>query len=288
MGFGLYGYYESRTGTTSLTPIAALGDNTTSVNGDNLLVPSFPSGVAEVIAVSAMSSNATDVLTRVQLQSPNLKQVGAYPECKPHHVIAAGSTFVPATPVLPVTNFFKSPKRLKPGESLNVYMAHSAATAADLCSAVVIIGDGGYKNPYGEAAMAANPQQPNPSSYDIISIHATTATAAVANTWTSQPLTLDQPLPKGKYALIGARVQLPTGKAARFANLLGVPSTMRPGCFPVVDSITQEPLNNLFRDGNLGIWGFFTQDNTPIPEVFCTGADAAASCLYTLDLIQVE
>jgi hypothetical protein len=288
MGFSLEAFYQSRTGTVAPQLINPISTNTTTVSGANLLVPSFPSGIAEVIAVSAAMSNATETLTRVQLQSPNLKQIGTYPECKPFHVIAAGSTFVPQTPVLPVTDFFSSPKRLKPGESLNVAMGATGTTAECLYSAVVAIGDGGYINPYSEAAQAAVPIQPSPNSYDIITVEAITTTAAAANAWTSQPLALDQPLPKGKYALIGARVELPTGKGVRFANLLGVPSTMRPGCFPVLNANSIEPLNGLFREGNIGVWGYFTQDNIPIPEVFCTAADAAASSIYTLDCIQIE
>lgn len=291
MGISVEVFYQSVTGTTTGQLINAAATNTTSANGANLLVPSWPSGICELIAGYACNQNATDTLTRARFESPNLKQIGAYPELQP--IVTANPTAYVPLDLPAVTDWFRSPKRLKPGESLNARVYHNGTTAADLAAVVAILGDGGYVNPSASAIVTASPSAGlAESDYNVMTIFATTATAAVANTWTSQPLTLDQPLPKGKYALLGAHVVLTTGKAFRFANLLGVPSNMRPGGIPSPTAQGRDPHWQRAQGVNggtgSGVWGYFTQDNIPIPEVFSHAADTAATSLYWLDVVQVE
>jgi hypothetical protein len=291
MGHSVEVFYQSVTGTTTGQLIAAASTNTTTANGANLLVPQWPTGICEVISAYACNQNATDTITRARLESPNLKQIGAYPELCPI-VTAYPTAYVPPADAV-YTDWFRSPRRLKPGESLNARVFHNGTTAADLATVVVILGDGGYQMPVSSGILTASPSAGMAESdYNVMTIFATTAVAAAANSWTSQPLTLEQPLPKGKYALVGAHVVLTTGKAFRFQNLLGVPSNMRPGGIPSPSPQGEEPewQRGMGSRGGVGagVWGYFTQDNIPIPEVFCQAADTAATSLYWLDVVQIE
>ncbi|MDE1863679.1 MAG: hypothetical protein KGI33_12325 [Thaumarchaeota archaeon] len=267
MAFDIVAYHESQAGVANtLINVAGLGGDTGhTVNGDNITVPNV---FREIIAAYGTMTNATDILTRLRLESPRMKADGAYLECQPLARIAAGSAYATPNPT-PLAEFIKSPVQLTPGESLQCMMAANGATAADIFSAVVLLGDGVYVNPY--------------ATMPVIHVRATVAVAAAANAWTAQALTLDQQLAAGKYAMIGMRAETPTGKAARLVNLQETYG--RPGCIPVATPLI--PDHPLFRNGGLGVWGMFTQDNLPQVEIFAAAADAAAACIYTLDIVKV-
>ena len=265
--FDILAFHESQAGVAdTLIPIAGLGGDTGhTVKDDNVTVPDR---FKEIIAAYGTMTNATDLLTRLRFQSPRMKADGAYSECDPFARIAAGSAYVTPSPI-PLTEFIKSPIQLTAGESIRCFMAANGATAADIFSAVLFLGDGIYVNPY--AGMP------------VMHVRATTAVAAVANAWTAQTLEIDQQLEFGKYAIIGMRAQTPTGKAARLVNLKDTDG--RPGCIPVATPLV--PDNPLFRNGGLGVWGTMRQDSLPQVELFAAAADAAASCIYTFDIVKV-
>ncbi len=91
MAFDVVAYHESQAGVANtLLNIAGLptNDNAHSIVGDNVTVPS---AFHEIIAAFGTMTNATDILTRLQLQSPRMKADGSYLECQPLARIAAGS-----------------------------------------------------------------------------------------------------------------------------------------------------------------------------------------------------
>lgn len=97
---------------------------------------------------------------------------------------------------------------------------------------------------------------------------ATGATTVVANVWNSVPLTLQQTLPAGNYAVVGLRVISATGV---FGRLIFPGGTWRPG---VICSATEAQDDwSYFRMGRFGVFGTFRSYALPTLEILCTGAD---------------
>lgn len=271
MAHDVIAYYEDRTGTTTFTPVAALADDVHSVSGDDVTVPfSFN----QVVNSWATLSNATDVITGAQIQAPSLR-ASSNIEMNVLNYVAAGSAFAAMTPYPHITNFLdglQSPRVLVPGEKMNLYVRSSAATANDLISGAIMLGDGNYGNPY--AGMP------------VETLEFTAGAAAVANAWTTQTLTpTNQTLHAGRYAIVGMESKLTTGKVARL--ILKEGGVYRPGCYPTAPLAASAGLK-MFRQGNLGVWGTFTHDNIPSAEVFCLTTDTAASTRHYLDIVKIQ
>ena len=268
MGWHCGAYYESRTGTTTYTPVAALAEDVLTTSGDDL---NILSPYLDIIASFATLSNATDLITGAQLSAASLRgrSLAELPNLR---VIAAGSAYTPGFPFQANLhmNGMQSPRRLIPNDKLNLLVRSTAATAADLISGVVMLGDGNYANPY-----AGQP---------IETIEFSTADAAVANTWTSQALTPTQTLVPGKYVIVGMESKLTTGKCARIIPNQG--DVGRPGCFPTDLAVAGHGLAN-FRMGNMGVYTGFSSESVPRAEVFSTAADTAATTHHYFDLVKV-
>lgn len=261
-------YYESRTGTTAFTPVAALAEDVLKTNGDDL---SILSPWLDVIAAFATLSNVTDVITGARLSAASLRGQSLI-ELPVLRVIAAGSTYTPGFPFQAnlFLNGMQRPRTLRPNDKLNLEVESSAATAADLISGVVMLGDGNYANPY-----AGQP---------VETIEFTTSDAAVANTWTRQALTPSQTLVPGKYVILGMESYLTTGKCARLIPNQG--DIGRPGVFPVDRAVAGHGMVN-FRLGNMGVFTGFDSESVPNAEVFSTAADTAATTHHYFDLLRV-
>lgn len=261
-------FYESRTGTTTFTTVNALSEEVLTTSGADLTIsPTY----TDIIAAFATLSNVTDVITGAQLSAPSLRATSLL-DLPILRVIAAGSTYTPGFPFQAnmFLNGLQKPRKLVGGEKLNLLVESSAATAADLISGVVMMGDGNYANPY--------------AGLPVETIEFTTSTAAVANTWTAQSITASQTLHAGKYAIVGMESYLTTGKAARIVPNLG--DVGRPGCFPTDRAVAGHGLPH-FRLGNMGIYTHFTNENLPRIEVFSTAADTAATTHHYMDILKV-
>lgn len=92
----------------------------------------------------------------------------------------------------------------------------------------------------------------------VTPIRATTTVVTAVGAWTLSSLVLDQTLPPGRYALVGAHVNGTGALACRFV----IPGTRyRPG---VVCSNTQQGIPHpIFRDKSMGVWGYFNNVNIP-------------------------
>lgn len=115
-----------------------------------------------------------------------------------------------------------------------------------------------------------------------------TTTASFANTliagqWTLSPLTFNQTLPSGKYAVVGMEVVCGDSALARL--VFPGQNQWRPGC--VVDlaygNIITPPI---FRMGYMGLYGEFFNTAQPQIEMFGLVAGAENGVCY-LDLIKV-
>ncbi|MGH2668422.1 MAG: hypothetical protein ACRDH5_04755, partial [bacterium] len=112
---------------------------------------------------------------------------------------------------------------------------------------------------------------------------ATGATALVASSWTAVPLTFTEDLPRGRYQLVGLRARS-AGLVAARAVFVGGPAGQRPGC---LGNPTQQGVaHDMFRHGQLGVWGEF-EDNEP-PQIECLAVSADAAEDFHLDLIQTR
>jgi hypothetical protein len=104
----------------------------------------------------------------------------------------------------------------------------------------------------------------------IMTIRATSTTAAVANTWTLLAMTLDNALPAGQYALVGSQVISTTGIAHRFQ----IPGQLlRPGVMS--HQLLSDIQDFRLATRRLGAYGNFVQTALPQCEVLCTAADAS-------------
>lgn len=104
----------------------------------------------------------------------------------------------------------------------------------------------------------------------IYTARATAAITAVANTWTLGSFTLDQSLPSGNYALVGAECISTTCLGFRFA----FPNQLfRPGS--IGQSAVGSVMDWRLQTRRLGTWGTFVNTAPPLIELFCTAGDTA-------------
>jgi hypothetical protein len=115
---------------------------------------------------------------------------------------------------------------------------------------------------------------------DLYTLHGTSATAAVANTWTLVPITWDQTIPAGTYTVVSSQHQSTNAIAHRF---FFKDQLLRPGFL----SITS--LGNIsdptYYYGGWGALGTFNTTAYPTAEVFVNGSDAAHD--FTITMIRV-
>jgi hypothetical protein len=249
MAFHLMGWSESQD-TAVLASAAALPDQAIQVNGDQVIVPN---DLTQLIFYYALGPSAT----RAAIVSPSLRRM-FNEEILPLDLAAV------ATDQSLVVDHTQSPLILDAGEPVEAQMAEGAAGA----SRVTIL-----------AALADG--IPQPQSGDFHTIRVSSSTAAVANVWSNIPLTFNDVLPSGMYAVVGAMLQSTNMQAFRFAFKGG---SYRPGA-PGITTLGQRH-NRLFRNGNLGVWGTFENLTPPSADVLCNGADAAFAGV--LDLVQIQ
>jgi len=95
-------------------------------------------------------------------------------------------------------------------------------------------------------------------------------TTAAAGVWTQCPITWQDTLPAGIYAVVGLEFVGVTALAARVIFEDQVP---RPGC--VGSGLLATGSNDIFLGGRLGIWGRFNSNRMPNIEILCNAADTA-------------
>lgn len=246
--FHLAGFTQSQDSAV-LIPAAALADQSLQINGNDIIVPR---DLTNLIWSYALGPSAT----RAQIVAPSLRRIFAE-EIFPLDLNAT------ATDQLVINNNAQSPLLLDPGEPLEAWMAEGAAGA----SRVTIL-----------VALADAP--PVPIVGDIHAIRVTSTGTAVANAWTNIPLTFNDTLPSGTYALVGAALQSTNMQAFRFVFKGGM---YRPGA--VGSALISTRQHEMFRNGMLGSWGEFENLTPPTVDVLCNGADAAFAGV--LDLVQL-
>lgn len=234
-----------------LTQIAGVPDQSLTVAGGDIRVPSFASKLA---MTAALNNDAT--AARAQLSSPSLRAM-VNMDIEP---VVPNKVF--GSPIEPYWRG-DQPFDLVVNESLN-FFTQNAQAAAVLSYGLIWLADGPVKPVQGNA----------------FSIRATSAVALVAATWVNGPLVFGQVLPYGTYAVVGMRAR---GTNLLAARLVFPGAFNRPGV-PGVNVIGGLDYD-FARYGDMGIFGQF--DSTVPPTVDCLG-DTDAAQTFIFDLVKVK
>lgn len=252
--FTLAGFYESQDAAGAWVAVAALTDQVLRSSGDDLYVPGGLNNI--IFAAAGIGSGGVGY---ARISSPSLRGLSK-------HVIAPvnGNADADAEPeVVPAYQDLRfSPIPLLAQEILGAEI-NTDTTAAAAQWVLVAFAPGPVELATGR----------------IFSVRASGSTTLTADAWTLVPLTFDEDLPAGHYQVVGARFYSAGAVAGRLV-LIG--STMRPGCLgcDAFDDLDWPPQ----RNGGLGIWGEFDDQDLPSAEFLSISADTAE--VVFLDLIR--
>lgn len=249
-----FAFSGAKTDSTANEAAPAIADltMTRTANGNQYLSPVD----ASVIAAIALN----DTITRARLNYPSMRDLGL-PEIFPLNALAEPS----ADFDLCVWGW-NGPK-IKKTEEIGADSSNGASTV-DTIHIGVWIGDAFTPIPPGRR----------------FTVRGTATQTLVASAWTSAPITLDQTLPFGRYAVIGAQVTCNDGVLSRLAfnnNL-----QWRPG-FPVGETIAILDPRQTFRAGQFGLLGTFEQTAPPQLEIL-GGTAGAETPAIILDLVELS
>lgn len=248
MPFHLVGYSGSVATGSALLKLPALTDLFSNIQNNNLVVDSK---VNQLMAAFAYGPNCS----RAQLQEPVL-QVPGYPDIR-----RIGQS-VPTDAIKPaVEELLDSPFGLKPTEQLSFYTINAGGSA---------------EQEYGLVWLAD--QVPQPTKGKIFTLKLTGSTTLTANAWSSVPLSFEDNLPAGNYALVGARAE----SAGCIAFRMGAAGfAYRPGGIgsQAVKSV-EWPLQ---RFGGLGTWFTFANTVQLVADFLSSSGDTSE--IVYVDLI---
>jgi hypothetical protein len=184
---------------------------------------------------------------RARITSPTIRQY------TPTFIRPINAALLPATLTRPM-NLIRSPLRLK---ALEEFAIESTNSAAGPNVATTLLG------------LSPGPVTPAPQG-DIYTMRGTGTTTVTAQAWSQCAITWADTLPAGRYAVVGLNAFGTTCQAAR---LIFNEQPWRPGCVGGAnDTIIQD---EMFRNGNLGVWGMFNAWAMPNVEFLCNAADTA-------------
>lgn len=248
--FHLAGYYQSVDQAAAAGDINAMNDTVMFSSGKQLRV----SKNVPMLAGAALLTAAT-TLTSAFVKSPSLRVRNNFPVAP---VVNADD--FPSLP--PIASKFRNPIPLAAGEPLTF------ETTTDHASAVAIQGLVWLSD--GVAAPVRN---------EIFTAKLTTAITLAAGVWTNGTVTFVQGLPTGLYQVVGFRAE---GTNLQAARLVFPDSSPRPGV-PALSAHTEDGLD-IFRDGELGVWGTFDSE-APFSVDALGHTDSTQT--YYVDLVKI-
>lgn len=251
MPFSLIGYYESASN-SALALITAIADQHVTVSGDDITVPELD----QVLGAFFMSPS----IEEAQLSSPSLRRFILH-DFHPLWTLDYLSQLYPQ-----YHDFKENPLQLERGEKLNVLINNGGNSEGNY--GLVWICDG----------------TPVPAKGQIRTIRATLTGSDSSMVWKNAAITLSQTLPVGRYAVVGMLARPGNEQQLIAARLVFVGGSWRPGIMGGMARIDLRP--QIFRNGNLGIWGEFESDQPPTIDYLSKG-DTGTIYLY-LDLIQLR
>jgi len=247
MPFTLAGFGSDPGAAATLAYIAGLADPHIRVMANDVFVPDE---LAFILAYYIQGAVATDG----RIESPSLRRLTNL------HAIPLNLAVLPASPQ-PLVDMSKAPKAVDGSEGLN---CRATVTAAGRVTGLVWLGDGPITPVVGE----------------IFTVRATTVVTCVANAWTNGPLTFVETLPKGRYQVVGARAMSTNLVAFRlvFSGYAWRPGALGTAALSAIQ-------HQVFRAGQLGVWGEFDHDLPPTVDFLANAADT--NPIVWLDLIKI-
>ena len=250
MPFTVVGFFQNLDAAT-LALIDALADPHVRVVAKQVIVPSWAPNLMGFYAWG------TD-LVQAQLLTPSLRALALLD-------ISPLDKADEPTSIPPFHDLFENPLPLEVSEALTFNGAEDNAAAGDM-ALFAWLGDAITPIPTGK----------------IFTVRATqTITLLTVDVWNNRAFTLDQTLPAGRYAVVGARAQSAGLRAFRFV-VTG--EFHRPGAlgFDADGDIAPDR----FRRGKAGVWFEFEHNAPPTIDLMSLSADTAVN--IWLDLIQVR
>jgi hypothetical protein len=196
-------------------------------------------------------------LTRVKLTTPKLRAINNV-NLMPLDVAATISSRPP------IVEWFHHPLALNPIDENQILVSGSAALT--IANVAIAFGDGNFNVPQG----------------DMFTVAATATITTVTSSWVTGAITLESPLPAGRYAVIGGTA---FGTNAQYFNLVFPNQVWRPGAlaYGTVAGIN----SRYFRWGNLGVWGEFETFALPQLSIQASAAAATAHTLF-MDIVRIR
>lgn len=237
----------------TLDNITPLPDDVLATNGDDLIIGDRYTTIFGVWAGSTSAERARIVAASLRAKVlPDIQPINAGPE--------------PTYPDPKFHDLRECPIVVEPSERLNFQVENDGAGAAEDIFGLLFLGSGA----------------PSKASGKWMPVRATTAASAMtANVWNLRSITLAQSLPPGTYELGGVRATSTSLVAVR-AVFPG--QVERPGALGA-DGDADQTLE-VFRRGNLGVWGTFKHDQLPQFQFLVDAADNEAQQLI-LDIRKV-
>jgi hypothetical protein len=242
-------YNLSFTGAAVETELQAIVDNYFTIQNNHFL-PQRDTSILYALAAGA-------TLTRARVNTPSLGVITS-----PH--IMPMSPALSASSPQKYRSYILDPLNLKALEELQIFVTHSAAGAEQN---VAVFG----------FDMGRTPAPPG----TVYTIRGTGVATLTVNAWSNiNPITWNNNLPNGQYAVIGAVFQSASALAGRiiFEN-----TPYRPG--GIAQLLATDWTDDLFRIGGLGQWGTFHNYAMPQVEFLASAADTAETVF--LDLVKI-
>ena len=248
--FTVVGWFESQD-SAALINTLALADPHVRVEGDNIIVPAW---APNLMGLYAWGKD----LTLAQLVSPSLRRLANLD-------ISPLDKADEPTSNPPFHDFFDVPIPLEVSEALTFQGAEDFTDGGEM-ACFAWLGDAITPAPAGKIFTVRSTQ--------II-------TALTIDVWNNRAFTLDQSLPAGRYACVGARAQ---GAGLRAFRFVVVGESHRPGAIGFDADGDIAPAR--FRNGRAGAWFEFEHNAPPTIDLMSLSTDAAVN--IWLDLIQTR
>lgn len=255
MAFTTVAFYESQTLAAAYLAIAGVADQHVRVVGDDIQVPSLN----QIVALGGGISSTT-LLNQLRLTTPSLRERGLF-QLAPANV--AATAVEPGSPSR-IRDLRDAPLVLVPGEQMNAEVLGTVTTQPSWLI----------------AWLADGPVAPVKG--NIFTIRVTgAATALTAGAWGNRALTFDEDLPRGRYQIVGMR---PESAGCVAARAVFVGGGWRPGAIGC--SVVEDLQSEIFRYGNMGVFGEFEDIEPPTIDFLSVSADTLLYCY--LDLVQIR
>jgi hypothetical protein len=254
--FTTFGYGQSVDEAGAYARLNALADQSVTVASPEIVVPALN----KLVLGAAMLSSAT-VINAARVDAPSIRDI-CRPYIKPVNLVAAAAS-LPQDPFR-LLDRRASPIQMASGENVEAWAIADPA-AAQWQYVLLWLADGAIT--------------PVPGGVEMQSLAWTGATTLVANVWTNGAIAFDDSLPVGHYQVVGFRAESAGLVAAR---LVFKGYGWRPAC---LGNVTPQQFGSeLFRAGNMGVWGEFDSINPPTVDYLSNSADTAEYGI--LDLIK--